>query len=170
VSALCKLRSKTIRVFAEGLIRPPSRKMHRTPLLLPFTSPKKVTSLNLSRPCGDHLETTITQRLRASGFHSFLIIPLLSHILSAGLRLRHLRTIMATRPRRSGGCMNSIAIHCSIMLTVTTKLRSFMKKRCDVDNSHTTIAAIEQRTAPRRQRLMNEARRATKPSRHPVER
>jgi hypothetical protein len=36
----------------------------------------KVTSLDLCRPCGEHAETTITHRLRASGFHSFFI-PLL---------------------------------------------------------------------------------------------
>jgi len=34
----------------------------------------KFRLLNLCRPCGEHVETTITHRLRASGFHSFLII------------------------------------------------------------------------------------------------
>jgi len=34
----------------------------------------KFRLLNLCRPCGEHVETTITHRLRASGFHSFLIL------------------------------------------------------------------------------------------------
>ena len=32
----------------------------------------------MRRPCGEHVETTITHRLRASGFHSFLILVLLA--------------------------------------------------------------------------------------------
>ena len=88
-----RLRLWKVAADTEKAPDPVSRKMYRTPPMKPDLSMlfffmfcaeivfmarcslKKFRLLNLCRPCGEHVETTITHRLRASGFHSFLILP-----------------------------------------------------------------------------------------------
>lgn len=67
----------------------------------------KFASLNLCRHCGEHMETTITHRLRASGFHSFLISPKSDLAEAAKYKVNATPTIMINGLKLSGRSIES---------------------------------------------------------------